>query len=97
LIYPASVTSLTLNPTTVTGAGSTTATITLNAPAAAHYVLNVTSTDPTHAAVPSTVTVPQGAKMATFKVTTAAPASGETVTITVSRTNTRSATFTLNP
>ncbi len=64
------VTSLSLNPTSVGGFGSSTGTVTLlvNAPAGGWNV-NLTSQNTAVATVPSTVTVLAGSKTATFPVT----------------------------
>jgi photosystem II stability/assembly factor-like uncharacterized protein len=95
-VFPASVSALTLTPSTLTGAGDVTVKITLNSPASPHYVLNVTTTDATHVPVPATVQVPYQAKTFSFVIHATDPPANENVTIKVSRTNTRSAVLTLN-
>lgn len=68
-------TSLMLDPLVVTGGNPSTGTVTLSAPAGAGgTVVPLLSSHPQHASVPASVTVPAGAKTATFPiVTTAVP------------------------
>ena len=63
--------SLTLNPNTVTAPASSTGTVTLNGAAPAGGVtVTLRSSDTGKATVPPSVTVPEGAKSATFNITT---------------------------
>jgi hypothetical protein len=95
----ATLSSVTVNPTSVTGGSSSTGTITLTAPApAGGLVVNLTSSNTAAATVPASVTVPAGASSATFTVTTVAVSVATTVTITGAAGGvTRSATLTVNP
>jgi len=78
------VNGLTLNPTTVVGGGSSTATVTLNGmagPAGTTVNLNSSSSSAT---VPATVMVPAGATSVRFTVSTTTVASNVSATITAS-------------
>lgn len=79
---PPILSSLTLNPTSVTGGNSSTGTVTLSgaAPAGGATVM-LSSSNTATARVPSSVTVATGATSATFTVTTSAVAASTTVTI----------------
>jgi hypothetical protein len=69
----ASLTSLTLNPNTVVGGGSSTGTLTLNGAAPpAGAVIVLTSTNRTAAQVPLSATIAANARSVTFTVTTGA-------------------------
>jgi uncharacterized delta-60 repeat protein len=78
--------NLTVNPTTVTAPASSTGTVTLNGVAPAGGVsVTLRSSDTEKATVPSSVTVPEGSKSATFVITTLTGRLGggrNTVTIT---------------
>ena len=64
--------SLTLSPSTVVGGASVSGTVTLSGPApSAGIVVMLTSSRPSQAAVPRSVTVAAGQRSATFNVTTA--------------------------
>src|SRR5213076_862677 len=79
---PASVSlsSLTLNPTSVIGGvQSSTGTVTLSGPAPAGGARVALSTNNGAASVPSSVAVPAGATSATFPVNTSAVAASTTV------------------
>jgi hypothetical protein len=91
------VASLSLNPTTVTGGNSSTATVTLTAVAQASTTVAITSNNAA-AIVPSSVVVPAGSSSRTFTIgTTQVPATTSAI-ITASLNNTsRSATLTINP
>jgi hypothetical protein len=71
--------SISLNPNTVTGGASTSAnTVTLSNPApSAGASITLTSSNPSVASVPATVTVPGGATSASFGITTS-PVTGAT-------------------
>ncbi len=98
---PASVSlsSLSMNPASVTGGNSSTGTVTLSGPApsgGAHVVLSSSNT--TAATVLSSVTVAAGATSATFVVTISAVASSTTVTISASYNGTtKTALLTVSP
>jgi hypothetical protein len=98
---PASVTlsSLSLNPTTVTGGNSSTGTVTLSAAAPAGGAQVALSSSNTAAAqVPSSVTVAAGATSATFTVSISAVAASTTVSISGTYSGaTRSASLTVTP
>jgi len=91
--------SLALNPTTVTSGATSTGTATLSAAApSGGQVVSLTSNNPAVAAVPASVTVAAGATSATFPVTTGTVAAATVVTITgVSGGATRTADLTVNP
>jgi thermitase len=93
-----SLSSLTLNPTSVVGGNGSTGTVTLTAPApSGGFVVNLSS-NTSVATVPSTVTVPAGATSANFTVSTQAVSSATSVTITASAGGiSRTATLTVNP
>jgi hypothetical protein len=77
-----SLSSLALNPTSVTGGNSSTGTVTLSGPAPTGGALVTLSSSNTAAAtVPSSVTVPAGAASATFMVSASAVTASTTVTI----------------
>ena len=94
-----SLSSLSLNPTSVVGGNSSTGTVTLTAPApSGGFVVNLSSSNTSVATVPSTVTVPAGATSANFTVSTQAVSSATSVTITASAGGvSRTATLTVNP
>jgi len=94
-----SLSSLTLNPATVTGGNPSTGTATLSGPApAGGQVVTLSSGNTAVASVPASVTVASGATSATFTVTTTAPAAQTIVTITGSSGGaTRTANLTVNP
>lgn len=92
----ASLTSLTLNPSTVTGGSSSTGTLTLNGAAPpAGAVVSLSSTNTSAAQVPATATIPGGARNVTFTATTS-PVHGTTSTIRGTyRSTTQSTTLTV--
>jgi hypothetical protein len=96
---PVSLSSLTLNPTTVTGGDSSTGTVTLSGPAPSGGAqVALSSSDTSVATVPSSVTVAAGATSATFTVSTSAVAASTTVTISANYAGaTQSASLTVNP
>lgn len=74
--------SLTLNPTSVSGGNNSTGTVTLSGPApSGGAVVTLSSSDTSTATVPSSVTVSAGATSATFTVRTQRPRSTTSVTI----------------
>jgi hypothetical protein len=79
--------SLALDPTSVTGANPSIGTVTLSGPApSGGAVVSLSSNNPAVASVPQSgsVTVPAGATSATFAVTTSAVATSTTVTLSAS-------------
>jgi hypothetical protein len=96
---PAALDSLALDPATVEGQSSPTATVTLSAAAPAEgIVVTLQSGNPEVAKVPSSVTVPSGSTTATFKVDTSTVSSERGVTIQATYLGvTRSAVLTVRP
>jgi len=96
---PASLSSISLNPTSVTGGNPSTGTVTLSGPAptgGAQVVLSSSNT--AVATVPSSVTVPAGTTSASFTVSTSAVAASTTVAISASYAGaTASASLTVTP
>jgi hypothetical protein len=73
--------SVTFSPNPVTGGQTTTATVTLTGPApAGGSVVTLSSSAPTNAPVPTSLTVPAGATSGTFTITTV----GQTVNVSAS-------------
>ncbi len=82
-VPPPTVSLLTLATASFYGGGSGTATVTLNGTApAGGWVVDLVSTS-SSAVVPSTVTVPAGARSATFPIATSPVAGNAVATITV--------------
>jgi uncharacterized repeat protein (TIGR03803 family) len=78
-----SLTSVTLNPASVTSGKTTIGTVTLTAPApTGGFLVTLTSSDTSVVSVPVSITVPAGAASATFTATTVPVASTSTATIT---------------
>ena len=78
----ATLSSLTLNPSSIRGGRSTTGTVTLSAAApAGGVVITLSSGNTSLATVPASVTIPAGATSATFTVNTLSVNSTATVTI----------------
>jgi hypothetical protein len=76
---PATLSSFSVNPTSVTGGNPSTGTVTLSSPApAGGTVVNLGSNQPGAASVPTNVTVAAGATSANFTITTF-PSAGTTV------------------
>jgi len=94
-----SLSSLSLNPTSVTGGNSSTGTVTLSGPAPSGGAQVMLSSSNTAAAsVPSSVTVVAGATSASFPVSTSAVAASTTVSISAIYSGvTRSTTLTVTP
>src|SRR5436309_1030330 len=81
-INPPVPSSLTLSPSTVNAGSSSTGTVTLNGPApAGGKVVALSSSKPSVASVPASVTVPAGSSSATFIVTTSPGSSNTSVTV----------------
>src|SRR5207248_1352394 len=87
------------NPTTVTGGDSSTGTVTLSGPAPSGGAqVALSSSDPSVATVPSSVTVAAGATSATFTVSTHAVSASTTVAISAIYAGvTKTASLTVNP
>jgi hypothetical protein len=94
-----SLSSLSLNPTTLTGGNSSTGTVTLSGPAPSGGAqVALSSSDTSVATVPSSVTVAAGATSATFSVSTSAVTASTTVTISASYAGvTKTASLTVHP
>jgi hypothetical protein len=91
------VTSLSLNPTTVTGGNSSAGTVTLTAVAQASTTVAIASNNAA-AIVPASVIVPAGSQSRSFSVSTTQVPATTSAIITASLNNTsRSATLTINP
>jgi hypothetical protein len=99
LVVSRAVSSVTLNPSSVTGGVSSTATVTLRSAApTGNAVVTLASSNAVLAVVPNSVVVPAGQTTATFTVNTAQVTSVSTVNISATYENvTQSATLTLNP
>ena len=94
----ATLTSLTLSPTSVVGGSSSTGTVRLSAAAPSGGAIVSLSDNSAAASVPSSVTVPAGSTSRTFTVTTSAVASATAVTLTATYGGvSRIATLTVNP
>ena len=93
----ATISALTLTPTTVTGGNSASGTVTLSAKAATSTTVALTSNNAS-ATVPATVTVPAGATSASFTISTkqVTAAVSAIVRATLNGTS-RSATLKINP
>ncbi|MEN3000716.1 MAG: S8 family serine peptidase [Armatimonadota bacterium] len=90
---------LSISPSSVVGGNPATGTVTLTAPAqAGGFTVQLSSSNPSVASVPASVTVPQGQTSANFTITTSQVSSTTTVTITASAGGvTRQANLTVNP
>jgi hypothetical protein len=96
-INPPVVSSVALNPATVTGGTGSTGTVTLSSAAPAGGAVVSLSSDNGSATVPSTVTVAAGATTATFAVNTIAVGSVTTAHVSATFNGTQSAALTINP
>jgi hypothetical protein len=76
--------SLTLNPATVTGGSSSKGTVTLSVAATSATTVSLSSSNSSAAKVPSSATVAAGSTSATFTITTQRVSSNTNVTITAS-------------
>ena len=83
-IQPAGLSSLTLNPSTVSGGSTVVGKVTLTGPATSGMAVTLTSSKSAQAQVPSKVIVPSGASSATFNITTTSVSRKSLVTITAS-------------
>jgi hypothetical protein len=90
--------SLTLSPSSTTGAAGSSGTVTLASPAPNDVELPITSSNPSVAQVNNFVTVPAGSTTGGFNINTVAVPAQTTVTISVSGAGvTKTATLTVNP
>jgi hypothetical protein len=90
--------SVSLNPTTVTGGNPSTGTVTLSGAAPAGGVaVTLSSSNTSVAAVPASVTVPGGSTSTTFAITTTSVVTTTTVSITATYGGSANATLTVNP
>jgi LmbE family N-acetylglucosaminyl deacetylase len=97
-VVPQSVAALTLNPANVLGGSSGQGTVTLPVVAGAQgVVVQLSSSDPAHAAVPASVAVPAGAASAAFAIATTAVPATTPVTISATYGTTASAVLTVGP
>jgi hypothetical protein len=97
-VNPPGVSSVTLNPTSVTGGTSSTGTVTLSSAAPTGGAVVTLSSNNAAATVPASVTVAANATTATFTVTTIAVGSPASATISGTYTGaTQTATLTVNP
>jgi hypothetical protein len=89
---------LTLNPTVVAGGASSIGTVTLSALAPTGGIaVNLSSSHPYRATVPSAITIPAGSSAANFIITTTKGSKKITATITASQGSiTKTATLTVN-
>ena len=93
-----SLSSLSLNPTSVTGGNSSTGTVTLSGAAPAGGAQVALSSNNGAASVPSSLAVPAGATSATFTVSTSAVAASTTVAISAAYGGvTKTASLTVTP
>ena len=93
-----SLSSLSLNPTSVTGGNSSTGTVTLSGAAPAGGAQVALSSNNGAASVPSSLAVPAGATSATFTVSTSAVAASTTVAISAAHGGvTKTASLTVTP
>jgi hypothetical protein len=97
-VNPPSLTSVTLNPSSVVGGTSATGTVTLSSVApTGGTTVTLSSSNTTAARVPASVTVTAGRTTATFTVTTSPVVSTTTVTITGVSVATQTQNLTVNP
>jgi len=95
---PASLSSVTVNPTSVTGGNPSQGTVTLTSAAPTGGAVVTLSSGSSSASVPTSVTVAAGATTANFTLTTLTVSSSTPVTITAAHNSvTRTATLTVNP
>src|SRR5467141_2601407 len=95
---PPTLSSLSLNPTSVISGNSSTASVALSGPAPAGGAQVALSSNNGAASAPPSVTIAAGATSATFVVSTSAVASSTTVTISATHSGvTRSASLTVAP
>jgi trimeric autotransporter adhesin len=93
----ASIASLSISPSSVSGGQGATGTVTLASPAATGGVPVSLSSSNAAVTVPASVVIPVGQSSGTFPVSTSAVSSTTMATVTASSANTASATVTVNP
>ena len=93
-INPPAISTISLNPTSVTGGSSSTGTVTLTSPAPAGGAAVTLSTN--NAVVPASVTVGAGLTTGTFTVNTSAVGATTSASISGSYNGSKSATLTIN-
>ena len=94
----ASLSAVSVSPTSVVGGNSSQGTVTLTAAAPTGTVVSLSSANATVAAAPASVTVAAGATSATFTITTTAVTASTPVTISATFAGvTRTAVLTVNP
>jgi hypothetical protein len=90
--------SLTLSPTSTTGTGGSSALVTVASPSSTDEVLQVSSSNPSIASVPNSVTIPAGSTTGGFNIFTTSVSTQTVVTISVSGGGvTKTASLTVNP
>ncbi|MGA2051512.1 MAG: hypothetical protein ABSG96_27925, partial [Terracidiphilus sp.] len=94
---PLSVSSVTLNPSTVVSGATSTGTVTLSGVAPTGTVVTLTSGNASVATVPVSVTVPAGSTSTTFTATAGTVATSTNVSITATYVSKSSATLTVTP
>ena len=95
----AALSSLSLDPSSVTGGSSSTATVTLRGPApTGGAVMSLSSSNPAVASVPDSVTIAEGSTSVTFSVAISSVAAPTTVTISAAYNGaTQTASLTVDP
>ncbi len=97
-ISPVVLSSIKLNPTSVAGGNTVTGTVSLDGPAASPGEVITLSDDLAQATTPASVTIPTGAKSATFTIETAEVNASHAGTVTATRGSvTKSAALTVRP
>ena len=97
-IKPPDLVSLSVNPTTLTGGTQTTGTVKISNPAPSGGLKVLLNSNSSSAAIPTTVTVAQGAISGTFGITTRNVTQATTVTLKASLASiSKTATLTLSP
>jgi thermitase len=95
---PASLSSVAVNPGTVTGGTGSTGTVTLSAGAPSGGATVTLGSNAAAATIPASVSVPAGQTSATFSITTTAVSSSTSATISASYSSvSKTATLTINP
>lgn len=97
-VAPRSVSAVSVSPTSIVGGGTAQGTVTLPLPAGAQgAAVQLSSSDPAHAGVPASVTVPAGASSASFSITTVPVATSTPVTVSATYGTTASAVLMVGP
>ena len=96
-VTAATLSSVSVNPASVVGGGTSTGTVTLNGPAPAGGALvTLSSSNPSAAQVPASVTVPANATTATFTATTSPVSANTSLTISATYGASQTTAFTVN-